>query len=352
MCVFSFPKRSSRAGIVRGVHRDQHRASKTNFIVKSVGPISEWAIDKIFLSSIVVAPAAVIGTIYFVVTGNIHLALLCALIAPLAGLGIYARYVAPWQIRVRRLSTADLGAFIPLRAALYPPPPLRVVFFSDLHLGRFKRTAWTQKVVDLVNAQLPDVVLIGGDFVGITDCCTLPDLLAPLAQLRAQYGVYAVLGNHDHGLPGPDLSQDLAQLFPQLNVRLLCNECIHIREDVQLVGVEELWAHRDDLPKAVASCNATSGRLLVLGHNPDLMLRVEHEYTDLDTQSAFFLFGHTHQGQIYLPFAPGLAIPIKSKYYRGVYHKPFGSFYVSSGLGESATPTRLNTWPEIVVLDI
>jgi len=333
-----------------------HRNRPSNFLVKSVGPWSEWAIDKIFLLSIVVAPVAFIAAVYFGIIGNWLSAIGCALIVPLATLGIYARYVAPWQIRVKRLVARDLGEFATLHVSLStlhsPLPPLRFVFFSDLHLGKFKRGAWMQKVVDAVNVQQPDVVLIGGDFVGHTERCDLRELLAPLSQLRASLGVFAVLGNHDHGIPGPDHADELARLLPLLNVRLLHNECVRLSNDLRLVGVAELWAHQDDLPRALESCDNTAGRVLVLGHNPDLMLRVEREYPNLHTHDAFFLFGHTHQGQIYLPFAPGLAIPIKSNYYRGSYHTPRGSFYVSSGLGESATPTRLNTWPEIVVFEV
>jgi predicted MPP superfamily phosphohydrolase len=65
-----------------------------------------------------------------------------------------------------------------------------------------------------------------------------------------------------------------------------------------------------------------------------------------------FLFGHTHHGQIHLPFAPSVAIPTDSDFYRGVYRLKQGTIYVSSGTGETTTPTRLNAPPEIVVIEI
>lgn len=338
------------------VHRQQlsRPQRSSNFIVKSVGHYSEWLIDKVATASIGVAPLALVAGIYSTAIGYWLLTIGFFIVTVLAAVGIFARFIAPWQLRVKRLAPADLGSFINPKSQIANRKSIKVVFFSDLHLGLYKRQAWAQRVVDLVNAQSPDLVLIGGDLVGQTKCCDIGELLAPLAGLRAPLGVFATLGNHDHGLPGPDHSGDLAEILPRLGVRLLCNECVRLRDDLRLVGVEEIWADRDDLPRAMAACDDDSGRLLVLGHNPDLMLRIEQDYADLnlDTRDAFFLFGHTHQGQIYLPFAPGAAIPIKSRYYRGVFHTPHGSFYVSSGLGESGTPTRLGTWPEIVVFEV
>ncbi len=232
-----------------------HRNRPSNFLVKSVGPWSEWAIDKIFLLTVVVAPVALVGAVWFLLMGNWAPGVLCAAIVPLATLGIYARHVAPWQIRVKRLTPDNLNTFA--NDPLPNTKPLRIVFFSDLHLGKFKRQAWMQKVVNAVNAHQPDVVLIGGDFVGHTECCDLDELLAPLSQLRAPLGVFAVFGNHDHGVPGPDHSDELAHLFPQLNVRLLHNECVHLRDDLRLVGIAELWVHEDDLPRAIESCDNT-----------------------------------------------------------------------------------------------
>lgn len=330
--------------------RPVHRNPPSKFVAKSVGHFTEWALDKVFVSSAVVAPVAAIAAVVLAVSGFGLMALAAAIVAGLAGIGIYARYYVPWQLRVKHLPNEAMGRFAHVRSA--SAKPIKIVFFSDLHLGLYKRREWAQKVVDLVNAQLPDVVLIGGDLVGQTKCCDIAEMLAPLAQLRAPLGVFAVLGNHDHGLPGVDHGQDLAEILPSLNVRLMCNECVRLSEDLRLVGVEELWTDRDDLPRAIHTCDSGHGRLLVLGHNPDLMARIEHDYPPIDTRDAFFLFGHTHQGQIHLPFAPGLAIPITSHYYRGTYHTEFGSLYVSSGLGESGTPTRFNTWPEIVVLEV
>jgi len=311
------------------------RSRPSDLVLQTVGPIAETLIDLGFVSTPLVAPAASAAALYFALGGAWWPAFLASLAAGGAAVGIYARFIAPWQLRVTRL---DLG---------FPNPSLRVVFFSDLHLGKFKRSAWLDQVAEAVNAQLPDLVLIGGDFLGRAQGFDIAELLHPLRRLRAKHGVYAVLGNHDYGLHGPDYSSDLMQLLPQLNVRLLRNECVSIGGKLWLAGVDELWMGYDDLPAAVRTCGC-AGRVLVFGHNPDLMLTLKQT----PAAQAFFIFGHTHHGQIHIPLLPGLAVPIRSRLYRGLHRTKHGLVYVSSGCGEHHTLTRLNTWPEIVVFEI
>jgi predicted MPP superfamily phosphohydrolase len=311
------------------------RSRPPDLILRIVGPIVESLIDLGFVSTPLVAPAAGAAALYFALGGAWGLASLAGLAAGSTAVGIYARFVAPCQLRVTRL---DLG---------FSNPSLRVVFFSDLHLGKFKRSAWLQQVVETANAQSPDLVLIGGDFLGRTQGLEIAKLLHLLRWLRAKHGVYAVLGNHDYGLHGPDHSGDLVRLLPQLNVRLLRNECASVDSGLWLAGVDELWMGYDDLPAAIRRCGCAE-RMLVFGHNPDLMLMLKQS---LATQ-AFFIFGYTHHGQIHIPLLPSLAIPIKSRFYRGLHHTAHGPVYVSSGCGEHHTLTRLNTWPEIVVFEI
>lgn len=291
-------------------------------------------------ATVAIAPAGVILAAYGALTAQAELALAGAALAGLAGVGLYARFVAPFRLRVTRLNLpTQTGA----KAAA--AQPLRVCFFSDLHAGRYKRAGWLAQVVDLVNAQSPDVVLIGGDFVGHLDGHGLDQLLHPLRRLRARLGVFAVPGNHDYGLPGPDMTPELEPLLAGYGIRVLKNECAPLGTRHQVVGVDELWADRDNVARAFAHADPSRATIF-LGHNPDVMTKVRP-----NQRALIFLFGHTHAGQIYLPFLPGFGVPVKTNLYRGLHHLPQGAVYVSSGCGESETPIRLGTAPEIVVFE-
>jgi hypothetical protein len=225
---------------------------------------------------------------------------------------------------------------------------LRFVFFSDLHLARIKKRDWVQRVVDLVNTQQPDVVLIGGDFSGVVGNNRFEDLLEPLKQLRPRHGTYAILGNHDHAVPGHNHVAELEATFPTVKVRLLRNDCVQLTDRVQLLTTDELWAGLDDVDCVFQQANAKRHvRRVFMGHNPDLMLKMKPDH-----KADLFIFGHTHHGQIYVPFLPGLAVPVRSRFYRGEFRTPNGLVYVSAGVGEGNSPIRINTWPEIVVFEL
>ncbi|MCS7061810.1 MAG: metallophosphoesterase [Anaerolineae bacterium] len=298
-------------------------------------------------ATLVMTPLGILLSAHGLATAQSELAAAGLLLAIASAVGLYARFIAPFQLSVRQLQIEmPRGA----RDASVGAQPLRVCFFSDLHIGRYKKAGWLSQVVRLVNAQSPDVVLIGGDFVAhfdrAPDARSLLELLQPLRDLHAPLGVFAVLGNHDYGLPGPNLALELERLLAEWDIRVLKNECIPIGRYHQLVAVDELWADRDNVSRAFGHADPTRVTLF-LGHNPDLMAKVKPEHT-----AVIFLFGHTHAGQIYLPFLPGFGVPIKTNLYRGLHRLPQGMVYVSSGCGESETPIRLGTQPEIVIFEL
>ena len=96
------------------VHRQQlsRPQRSSNFIVKSVGHYSEWLIDKVATASIGVAPLALVAGIYSTAIGYWLLTIGFFIVTVLAAVGIFARFIAPWQLRVKRLAPADLGSFI------------------------------------------------------------------------------------------------------------------------------------------------------------------------------------------------------------------------------------------------
>jgi predicted MPP superfamily phosphohydrolase len=324
-------------------------------------PKRQWAekvFDAMVLTALVILPLGLVFAVYQLLNGTLLLAVLGLLAAGLGALGVYARLIVPFRLRVQHLEIgatpvvasgatgAAAGAVKGAVSGGADTPPLTVVFFTDLHVGRVKQAEWTRKVVDLVNAQHPDVVLLGGDYVGHVDADVIPRMLAPLADLRAPLGVYAVLGNHDYGLPGVDYSALLQGLFRQMNIRLLRNENVTLGDRLELIGIDELWEGYADVPRAFAGAKLKPGmRRIVLGHDPDLMAQIRQP-ADL------FIFGHTHGGQIYIPYFSRFIVPVEGKLFRGLYHQPQGPVYVSHGCGETTTPTRLGTRAEIVSITV
>ena len=307
------------------------------FVTEILFPLAERLINGLMLGAIPVLPVSVA----LLVRSVLHQDWLPGLGSLLLMIGclvfLYARFVSPQQLRVTRLKLQNL--------------PFRMVYFSDLHVNSRKGAAWMERVVALINAHSPDVILIGGDFYGHPGVLELSVLLAPLAALRAPLGVFAVFGNHDHGLHDHDRHDrpaELRALLPTLGIHLLNNESVLVAKPgaqagVWLVAIGELWAEDDDIDLAFAGAT-TPDITVVLAHNPDLMDKIS-QHADL------FLFGHTHAGQIYLPFAPGLGVPIRGKLYRGEFDLPQGRVFVGSGCGEASLAARFGTWPEIVVVD-
>lgn len=317
-------------------------------IAHSYHPALEYVIDLVFRSTVVLAVVGAVAAIAGFLFGRQDLALAGMAAACGGTLGAYARFVVPFRLRVTRLDGGSLVASSPDAVRR-----LRVVFFSDLHLGEFKREDWARRVVDLVNEQQPDLVLIGGDFAGRMGGALQPQLFEPLRDLHAPCGVYAVFGNHDYGLPGPDYSEALRTCLMRLGVQVLCDECVHPTRGVRVIGLDELWRGGGEFSRAATGCGEASsgGVTFVLGHNPDAMDGVRT--TDvIDPSRTLFLFGHTHHGQIRVPFLPGAAVPIRGQLYRGLFRLEQGTVYVSAGVGENTSPARLGTSPEIVVFEV
>ena len=222
--------------------------SSSRFVKYNIAYKFEHVLDFTFLAAPAIALVFLACALYLLWLGWMGFAFAALLATAIAAVVAYGRYVAPWQLQIKRLKIRDSRLATPQSPISNPQSPLlRFVFFSDLHLARIKNHAWVQRVVDTVNAQQPDVVLIGGDFSGIVGDNRFDDLLQPLKQLRAPLGAYAILGNHDHALPGENHVTELEVALPTVNVRLLRNDCVQLTDRVQLLTADELWAALDDV---------------------------------------------------------------------------------------------------------
>ena len=235
---------------------------------------------------------------------------------------------------------------------------LRIVHISDLHIGFWKDTAKIVKMVEMVNSQKPDIVAITGDLVHYT-ANELNGYEVILSQIKAPYGVYSVLGNHDYGrykrwksiMEQAENFLDLQQRQANMGWILLNNEhVIFSKEGSQfaLIGVEndgEPPFHGDgDLTKAMRGTENVHFKVL-LSHNPTHWRREV-----LDTDINLTLSGHTHGGQ----FAIGNISYFSFRYpeWGGLYMEDKQGLYVNTGFGYAIVPFRFGVFPEITVITL
>jgi predicted MPP superfamily phosphohydrolase len=266
---------------------------------------------------------------------NIVLTLLAAGLV----LGVWAFGIEPGTLRVRE---------VPLAVPGWPAgrAGMRVALLSDLHVGSpHNDLDRLDEVVARTNAARPDLILILGDLVihGIPGGRFVPpEAIAPvLGRLRAPLGVYAVLGNHDRWIQAPRVIGALARAgIPSLEDRAVV--ITRGGPPFWLVGVSDYWSGRHDVRGALAQ--VTSGDpVLLFTHNPDI-------FPTVPSRVSLTLAGHTHGGQVWLPFLGRLVVPSRKRYAIGHVVEGGRHLFVTSGVGMSVLPVRFLVPPEIAIV--
>lgn len=235
----------------------------------------------------------------------------------------------------------------------------RIVQLSDLHIGSWKgNTKAIQRMVNLVNAQKPDLIVFTGDLVN-NRAAELDDFEDILSQLRAKDGVYSILGNHDYGpyyhwkSPKDQVNNliDLKKREANMGWKMLNNEHALLyrgNDSIALIGVENEgeppFSQHGDLSKAIQGTNNLFQ--LLLSHNPT------HWRWEVLSKSKvdLMLAGHTHAMQL----AIGHHSPSSFVYpeWGGMYKEGSRGLYVNVGLGFVGLPFRFGAWPEITVITL
>lgn len=229
---------------------------------------------------------------------------------------------------------------------------LRVVQISDLHIGNQLEGERLARMVERVNATEPDLVAITGDLFH-DDPRHLPEA-CHLDGLRARYGVFAILGNHDANVGADRVADALARHAP--NVRLLRDELVRLPLPAPLyvAGVEDpggRWFERRLRYRVLETLRARwpgDGPLLLLAHQPEVF---EHA---ADLGYPLVLAGHTHGGQLALPLPGGhwnLA-RVMTPLTRGVYRRGTCTMYVNRGLGVGGPAMRFHCSREIATIEL
>lgn len=231
-----------------------------------------------------------------------------------------------------------------------PRRAVTVALMTDTHLsGPDNSPARMARIVALINGLKPDLILLGGDYMGDDKGgATYGPLrsIAPFAALRAPLGVMAVLGNHDaRGHAGIDRRRWRA-LFAQIGIRLLDNQAVR-RGPLAIGGLRDIYTGRPDIPATLSEMKRLGGAPVILSHGPDV-------FPALPDESLLTLVGHTHCGQVALPFAGILYVPslFGTRYACGVFREGSKTMIVSAGVGTSGLPIRMLSPPDIWLVTI
>ncbi len=255
----------------------------------------------------------------------------------------YARFI---EARILVVHEAD----IVLPGAAEISPSIRIALFSDTHVGMFGNAMPIRRIVRAINDEEVDAVMLAGDITYYPDPDDIPALLAPLAGLDAP--LFAVLGNHDVGFPGPDLSNPVLAALDRVGAQIVQNRAQQVTlagQDVYIAGASDLWQRRQDFG---FSSGLTPGvPVLLLTHNPDTALNVPASFPyDL------MLAGHTHGGQIRIPFLYQRFIPTRWTFDKELHAFPAPSgerlVYVTPGTGMVGLPMRFLMPPRVDILTI
>ncbi len=253
-----------------------------------------------------------------------------------ACIGTVAAFVGRPRIRQHEIAISGLPAAF---------DGYRIAQISDLHCGPFAGGARVDRWVAAVNRLCADLVAVTGDLIA-SGPTFVPVVAASLGKLRARDGVYACMGNHDYFTEGADM----AAALERAGLTLLRNRGVELRRGdggLFVAGVDDTWTRRDDLDAALADRPA-GAPVLLLAHDPAL-------FPDAAGRGvALTLSGHTHGGQLGVPFLAkrfNLARSI-TRFTTGLYQMGAATLFVTRGLGTTGIPIRLWVPSEIAVLTL
>lgn len=252
---------------------------------------------------------------------------------------LYAIFIEPnWieikslQLHLSRLATEFNG--------------YRIVQISDIHRDQWMTPQRLEHIINLVNAQKPNLVVITGDLVTRNFPQLIPSVGASLSKLHPGDGVLAILGNHDiEGDPDALVST------------LVGNGIIYLDNNVytifrgnamlNIAGVNDVCLGKDRLDLVLQNL-PEKGAAILLAHEPD--------FADISASVGRFdlqLSGHSHGGQIRLPGLKPPYLPFYAKkYYQGLYQIRKMLLYTNRGLGMTEIHARFGARPEITVITL
>lgn len=218
----------------------------------------------------------------------------------------------------------------------------KIIHLSDTHHSPLTGLEHIERAVRVANRLKPDMFLLTGDYVS-HHREFIPPVAAVLGRLKAKYGTYACLGNHDHWTDA-DL---VTHLFRGEGINVLINEGLRFETQgasFWLAGVDDYMVGKTDVPAALRGSFPDEMKLL-LAHNPIIFREAARADVDLT------LSGHTHGGQIKLRDDEKRILP-KRKLKAGLHSRKNSQVYITRGIGTVVVPMRYQCPPEISLLEL
>lgn len=296
-----------------------------------------WLPQFLVVASYVGVIAAIV-VLYYLVLHRRWILSIILLLATL--LCIYARFVEPQMLVVREETISFSGS-----GPEATGEEVKVALISDIHLGTYSSNALLQRTLEKAEENKATMIVITGDFISDLEEKDLLSAFTPLA--RTSLPIYAVAGNHDSEAPGKVPSDVVRRVLSSYGVQFVDNTTMNVvvnNTSLTMIGLSDLWEGKMD--ESVLNNVKEEEHTILFAHNPDTLHHIESYPVDL------VLSGHTHGGQIKIPFIYPYFIPSEYKYERGWYQKDNYKLYVTSGLGMTGLPIRLGVPPELVMFTI
>lgn len=228
---------------------------------------------------------------------------------------------------------------------------VKIIQFSDVHLGDFFSLNQLEKVVKKINENEPDIVVFTGDLIDVASQYeNINEISNVLSKIDAKLGKYAVYGNHDYGGGAVRVYENIMK---ESGFKVLVNENHSIKvspnKNINILGVDDVLLGKPNIEKTVKNIRRNDYNIL-LSHEPDYVDKFKDYNIDL------VLSGHSHGGQVYIPFyGPLKSTTYGEKYTRGLYNlnnQRDTKLYVNTGLGNTKLPIRFGNVPNISLFEI
>ena len=240
---------------------------------------------------------------------------------------------------------------------------LKIVLISDIHGGsRGVTEEKIKQIVERANEQNADLIVLLGDYVSeSSNDAALKMPLSTIGEnlkgLKAKYGVYAVLGNHD----GRYGNEEVAGELRRIGYNVLENEVAVIEKNDQKIRIlgyaDHLtlknWQDVSDKSQKALNSAENVGDIIALEHSPDILPAITGAKS-ISPDLKLILAGHTHGGQVWLPIIGTPIVPSSygQKYSFGHIRENNADMFVTTGIGTSILPFRFLVPPEIAVLTV